>query len=182
MALKEVPAGRDVPNDVNVIIEIPMHGEPIKYEVDKETGALFVDRFMSAPMHYPVNYGYIPQTLGGDGDPLDVLVVAPYALMPGVVVRVRPIGYLHMEDEAGEDLKLIAVPVDKLSTSYRHIKSYRELPMLLIQQIEHFFSHYKDLEPNKWVKLRGWSDTDDALKAIIDGVKLYQTKLEQKAS
>lgn len=173
MALMHVPAGKQVPNDVNVIIEIPAHADPIKYEVDKESGALFVDRFMSTPMHYPVNYGYIPQTLGGDGDPLDVLVVAPFPLLPGVVVRVRPIGYLNMEDDAGEDIKLIAVPVDKLSPIYRTVQSQRDLPPLLLQQIEHFFSHYKDLEPGKWVKLHGWGEAADARRIIEEGVAAY---------
>ena len=181
MALSDVPAGRDVPNDVNVVIEIPMHGQPIKYEVDKETGAIFVDRFMSTPMHYPVNYGYIPQTLGGDGDPLDMLVVAPYPLLPGTVVRVRPIGYLNMEDDGGEDLKLIGVPVDKLSSIYRTVQSQRDLPPLLLEQIVHFFSHYKDLEPGKWVKIRGWGEAADARKAIIDGVALHNNSKEKAA-
>lgn len=174
MALSKVPAGKQIPNDVNVIIEIPAHADPIKYEVDKETGALFVDRFMSTPMRYPINYGYIPQTLGGDGDPLDVLVVAPFPLLPGVVVRVRPVGYLNMEDDAGEDIKLIAVPVDKLSPIYRSVQSQRDLPPLLLQQIEHFFTHYKDLEPGKWVKLRGWGEAADARRLIEAGVEEYQ--------
>ncbi len=182
MALSNVPAGRDIPNDVNVIIEIPMYGDPIKYEVDKDTGALFVDRFMSTPMRYPVNYGYIPQTLGGDGDPLDMLVVAPFPLMPGTVVRVRTIGYLNMEDDGGEDLKLIGVPVDKLSSIYRTVQSQRDLPPLLLEQIVHFFSHYKDLEPGKWVKIRGWGEAADARKAIIDGVAAYKAAEKTKAA
>ncbi|TMG93927.1 MAG: inorganic diphosphatase [Betaproteobacteria bacterium] len=156
MNLDRVPAGNDVPDDCNVIIEIPMRGDPIKYEVDKETGAVFVDRFMSTAMHYPCNYGYIPDTISDDGDPVDVLVVSPFPLMPGVVVRCRPIGMLKMSDEAGGDHKLVAVPIDKLTPLYRQIETVRDLPELSLSQIAHFFGHYKDLEPGKWVKVLGW--------------------------
>ncbi|MBS0335311.1 MAG: inorganic diphosphatase, partial [Proteobacteria bacterium] len=145
MNLDRVTTGRDVPNDVNVIIEIPMNAEPIKYEVDKETGAMFVDRFMSTAMHYPCNYGYIPRTLSGDGDPVDVLVLSPFPLITGVVLRCRPVGMLKMEDEAGEDTKLLAVPIDKLTSLYRSVNSPRDLPELTLAQIAHFFQHYKDL-------------------------------------
>ena len=174
MSLDRVPAGKDVPNDFNVVIEIPMHGDPIKYEVDKESGALFVDRFMTTAMHYPCNYGYVPQTLSDDGDPVDVLVITPFALMPGVVVRVRPIGILKMTDEAGGDTKLLAVPIDKLPPLYRHIETARDLPELTLSQITHFFQHYKDLEPGKWVKVDGWGSPEEAKAEVRDGVKRYK--------
>ena len=174
MNLDRVDSGRDVPNDFNVVIEIPMNGEPVKYELDKETGALFVDRFMSTAMHYPCNYGYIPHTLSGDGDPVDVLVVTPYPLIPGVVVRCRPVGLLKMTDEAGNDEKLLAVPVDKLITIYRKVQSPRDLPEITLNQIAHFFAHYKDLEAGKWVKVEGWVGPEEAKKAIQDGVKRYK--------
>ena len=174
MNLDRVNSGRDVPNDFNVVIEIPMNGDPIKYELDKETGALFVDRFMSTAMHYPCNYGYIPHTLSGDGDPVDVLVVTPYPLIPGVVVRCRPVGMLNMVDEAGSDEKLLAVPVDKLITIYRKVQSPRDLPEITLNQIAHFFAHYKDLEAGKWVKVEGWVGLEEAKKAIQDGVKRYK--------
>ena len=174
MSLDRVDSGRDLANDVNVIVEIPMHSDPIKYEVDKETGALFVDRFVSTSMHYPCNYGYIPQTLSGDGDPVDVLVIAPFALVPGVVVRCRPIGLLKMEDEAGRDTKLLAVPIDKLTPLYRQVESARDLPELTLAQISHFFAHYKDLEPGKWVKVEGWGSPEEARREIEDGVKRFR--------
>ena len=173
MNLDRVDAGRDVPNDVNVVIEIPMNGDPIKYELDKATGALFIDRFMSTSMHYPCNYGYIPRTLSGDGDPVYVLVVTPYPLIPGVVVRCRPVGMLKMTDEAGADEKLLAVPIDKLTPIYRNVQSSRDLPELTQTQITHFFEHYKDLEPGKWVQVQGWVGAEEAKKAILDGVKLF---------
>jgi len=175
MNLDRVTSGRDVPNDFNVVIEIPMNGDPIKYELDKETGALFVDRFMSTAMHYPCNYGYIPNTLSGDGDPVDVLVVTPYPLIPGVVVRCRPLGMLKMTDEAGDDEKLLAVPIDKLISIYRNVQTPRDLPELVQNQIAHFFAHYKDLEKGKWVKIDGWVGPEEAKKAILDGVKRYKT-------
>jgi inorganic pyrophosphatase len=174
MNLDRVPTGRDVPNDVNVIIEIPMHAPPIKYEVNKETGAMFVDRFMSTAMHYPCNYGYIPRTLAGDSDPVDVLVLSPVPLITGVVVRCRPVGMLKMEDDAGDDTKLLAVPIDKLTPLYRGITSPRDLPEATTAQITHFFQHYKDLEPGKWVKVIGWMDAEDAKKEILSGIKGYQ--------
>ncbi|MDE2259928.1 MAG: inorganic diphosphatase [Betaproteobacteria bacterium] len=173
MNLDRVPAGRDIPNDFNVIIEIPMNGEPIKYELDKETGAMFVDRFMSTAMHYPCNYGYIPKTLSDDGDPVDVLVLTPIPLITGVVVRCRPIGLLKMTDEAGEDAKLLAVPVDKLCNIYRVIQSPRDLPELTLSQIAHFFEHYKDLEPGKWVQIEGWVGQEEAKSEILAGIENY---------
>jgi len=174
MNLDRVSTGRDVPNDVNVIIEIPMNAEPIKYEVDKETGAMFVDRFMSTAMHYPCNYGYIPHTLSGDGDPVDVLVISPFALISGVVLRCRPVGMLKMEDEAGEDTKLIAVPIDKLTSLYRTVNTPDDLPGSTLAQIAHFFQHYKDLEPGKWVKVEGWVGPKEAKQEILDGVARYK--------
>ena len=174
MNLDRVTAGRDLANDFNVIIEIPMNADPIKYEIDKSTGALFVDRFVSTAMHYPCNYGYVPNTLSGDGDPVDVLVLTPFALMPGVVVRCRPIGLLKMSDEAGEDTKLLAVPIDKLTPLYRHIQTARDLPEQTLTQITHFFAHYKDLEPGKWVKVEGWGSPEEAKKEIADGVKRFE--------
>jgi inorganic pyrophosphatase len=173
MNLDRVTAGRDVPNDVNVIIEIPMNADPIKYEVDKETGAMFVDRFMSTAMHYPCNYGYVPRTLSGDGDPVDVLVLSPVPLLSGVVLRCRPIGMLKMEDEAGEDTKVLAVPIDKLTPLYHGIANPRDLPVGELTRIAHFFEHYKDLEPGKWVKVRGWVGPEEAKKEITDGLARF---------
>ena len=174
MSLNLVPAGKNLPEDFNVIIEIPMNGAPIKYEVDKDSGAIFVDRFMATAMHYPCNYGYIPSTLSEDGDPVDVLVVTPFPLIPGVVVRCRTVGMLRMSDESGVDAKLIAVPVDKLSKLYQNVKTLQDLPELLIAQIVHFFEHYKDLEPGKWVKVDEWADAAAAKAEIMAGVQRYQ--------
>ena len=173
MNLDRVSTGHDVPNDVNVIIEIPMNADPVKYEVDKETGAVFVDRFMSTAMHYPCNYGYVPRTLSGDGDPVDVLVLSPFPLITGVVVRCRPVGMLRMKDEAGEDTKLLAVPIDKLTSQYRGIRSPRDLPEARLAAITHFFEHYKDLERGKWVKVQGWTGAAPARKEILDGMARY---------
>ncbi|MCF6235644.1 MAG: inorganic diphosphatase [Gammaproteobacteria bacterium] len=178
MSLNAVSVGKDVPNDVNVIIEIPAHSDPVKYEVDKDSGALFVDRFMSTAMHYPCNYGYVPNTLSDDGDPVDVLVVTPFPLVSGAVIRVRPVGMLRMTDEAGFDAKLIAVPVDKLSKIYSNVKKPEDLSQLLLDQITHFFEHYKDLEPNKWVKVENWVGVDEAKAEIIEGVKRYEDSLK----
>jgi inorganic pyrophosphatase len=179
MILDHVQTGRNVPDDINVIIEIPAHGEPIKYELDKETGAMFVDRFMSTAMHYPCNYGYVPHTLSEDGDPVDVLVVTPIPLITGVVVRCRPVGMLKMTDEAGIDAKVIAVPVDKLTSLYSHVQAPDDLPQLLLKQISHFFEHYKDLEPGKWVKVEGWVGVDGAREEILSGVARYQAAPEK---
>jgi inorganic pyrophosphatase len=173
VSLDRVDSGRDLANDFNVIVEIPMHSDPIKYEVDKETGALFVDRFVAASMHYPCNYGYVPNTLSLDGDPVDVLVITPFALMPGVVVRCRPIGMLKMTDEGGVDQKILAVPIDKLTPLYRHIETSRDLPETMLAQVEHFFAHYKDLEPGKWVKVEGWGSPEEARREIAEGVKRF---------
>ena len=173
MNLDRVGPGRDVPNEFNVIIEIPMNADPIKYEVDKETGALFVDRFMSTAMHYPCNYGYIPHTLSGDGDPVDVLLLSPLPLISGVVVRSRTIGMLKMTDEAGSDEKLLAVPIDKLCNVYHRINTPDDLPASTLDQIRHFFEHYKDLEPGKWVKVEGWLGPTAARKEILAGVERY---------
>jgi len=181
VGLDRVPSGKDLPNDFNVVVEISMHAEPIKYEVDKESGAVFVDRFMSTSMHYPCNYGYIPHTIAGDGDPVDVLVMSQFALPPGVVVRCRPIGMLKMTDEAGEDAKLLAVPVDKLTPMYRSVTSPRDLPQVMLDQISHFFEHYKDLEPGKFVKVQGWGDIEDAKREIMQGVERYAAAKEKPA-
>ncbi|MES2534616.1 MAG: inorganic diphosphatase [Pseudomonadota bacterium] len=173
MSLNKVPAGRDLPNDFNVIIEIPMNADPIKYEVDKESGAIFVDRFMGTAMHYPCNYGYIPHTISDDGDPVDVLVITPFPLFPGVVVRCRPIGVLKMTDEAGGDAKVLAVPVDKVLSIYTHWQKPEDMNDLRLQQIQHFFEHYKDLEKGKWVKIEGWFGPEDAKAEIMSGVAAY---------
>lgn len=174
MNLDRVTAGHDVPHDVNVIIEIPMNADPVKYEVDKATGAVFVDRFMSTAMHYPCNYGYIPQTLSGDGDPADVLVISPFALITGVVVRCRPVGMLRMEDEAGDDTKVLAVPIDKLTSLYRRIESPRDVPRASLATIAHFFKHYKDLERGKWVEVKGWVGPSQAKREILDAVARFR--------
>ena len=173
MILDRVSSGKNVPNDINVVIEIPSHSDPVKYEVDKATGAMFVDRFMGTAMHYPCNYGYIPQTLSEDGDPVDVLVVTPIPVISGSVIRVRPLGMLSMSDEAGKDAKIIAVPIDNLSSLYSHMKSVRDLPRSLLDSIAHFFDHYKDLEPGKWVKIEGWVDTEEAKQEILDSIERY---------
>jgi inorganic pyrophosphatase len=173
MSLNKVPAGRSLPEDFNVIIEIPMNADPIKYEVDKESGAIFVDRFMGTAMHYPCNYGYIPHTISDDGDPVDVLVITPFPLLPGVVVRCRAIGVLKMTDEAGGDAKLLAVPVDKILPIYTHWQKPADMNVLRLNQIQHFFEHYKDLEPGKWVKIDGWYGPEEAHKEIMNGVEAY---------
>ncbi|MCE5233207.1 MAG: inorganic diphosphatase [Mizugakiibacter sp.] len=167
MGLDLVPAGRDVPNEINVVIEIPKDAEPVKYEVDKASGAIFVDRILSTPMRYPCNYGYVPHTLGGDGDPLDALVILPLPLVPGAVIRCRPVGILRMSDEAGSDEKLVVVPVAKVFAGYAHIADIGQVSGHWLQRIGHFFEHYKDLEKGKWVKLDGWGGADDA-RAEID--------------
>ncbi len=179
MNLDRVPSGKDLPNDINVVIEIPAHSDPVKYEVDKQTGAMFVDRFMTAAMHYPCNYGYIPHTLSDDGDPADVLVVTPIPLISGSVIRCRPVGVLNMDDEAGGDAKLIAVPHDKLCVGYRSVQEATDLPELLLAQIAHFFEHYKDLEPNKWVKIKGWGDAAEARAEITASVERYNNADEK---
>jgi len=174
MSFDRVSPGKQLPDDFNVIIEIPMNADPVKYEVDKDSGAIFVDRFMLTAMHYPCNYGYIPQTLSDDGDPSDVLVLTPFPIQLGAVVRCRAIGVLEMDDEAGGDAKLLAVPVDKLYPPYRHIKSYEDLPAEDTARIQHFFEHYKDLEKGKWVKVKGWQGVAAAHKEILDSVERYK--------
>ncbi|MBI1906803.1 MAG: inorganic diphosphatase [Rhodocyclales bacterium] len=171
MGFENVSVGKDVPNDINVIIEIPAQADPIKFEVDKDSGAIFVDRFMGTSMRYPINYGYVPHTVAGDGDPVDVLVVTPFPLLPGVVIRCRPVGVLKMEDESGMDAKVVAVPVSKLTPLYDKVQSIADLPDLLMKQTVHFFEHYKDLEPGKWVKVIGWGDIAEARQEILDGIK-----------
>ncbi len=171
MDLSKVPAGKNLPWDVNVIIEIPLRGEPVKYEVDKESGAMFVDRFLHTAMYYPCNYGFIPHTLSGDGDPVDVCVVGHHSVIPGAVLRSRPVGVLIMEDEAGQDEKLLAVPVDKLHPFYSNVKNYSDLPETMTEQIAHFFQHYKDLEKGKWVKIIRWGDAEEAARMITEGLE-----------
>ncbi len=174
MNLDRVDSGRDIPNDFNVIVEIPMRADPIKYEVDKETGALFVDRFMMTAMHYPCNYGYVPHTIADDGDPVDVLVITPYPLTVGAVIRCRPVGVLKMEDEAGGDSKLVAVPIDKILPIYKHWRRPEDLQPERLMQIQHFFEHYKDLEHGKWVKVLGWGGPEEAGAEIIDGMARFK--------
>lgn len=173
MALDKVSAGRGLPDDINVVIEIPKDAEPVKYEVDKATDAIFVDRVLSTPMRYPCNYGYVPRTLGGDGDPLDALVILPLPLIPAAVIRCRPVGMLQMSDEAGSDEKLVVVPTEKIFAGYAHIDSIDKVSGHWLQRIGHFFQHYKDLEDGKWVKLDGWADADAACKEIMDSVERY---------
>ena len=173
MSLDKVSPGKNVPDSFNVIIEIPMNADPVKYEVDKESGAIFVDRFMSTAMHYPTNYGYVPKTISGDGDPVDVLVITPVPLIPGVVVTCRPIRMLKMEDEAGEDGKVLAVPTDRILSIYTQWQKPEDLNPLRLKTIAHFFEHYKDLEEGKWVKVLGWEGPEAAKKEITDGMANY---------
>ncbi len=172
--LNSVTAGAKAPDEINVIIEIPANSEPVKYEVDKSNGTMFVDRFMSTSMRYPCDYGYIPETLGNDGDPTDVLVISPLPLISGAVITVRPVGMLNMTDEAGQDTKIIAVPINKLTSLYQHIQNYLDLGDLTLNRIAHFFQHYKDLEPNKWVKIDGWQDIAAAKTEIMASLARYR--------
>ena len=174
MSLHNVTPGDKAPDEFNVIIEIPMNADPIKYEVDEESGALFVDRFMATSMHYPCNYGYIPQTLADDGDPVDVLVVTPVPLIPGVVVRCRPLGMLKMQDEAGGDNKLLAVPVNKILSIYSQWTKAEDLNPMRLKTIQHFFEHYKDLEEGKWVKVLGWEGPAAAREEIVAGIAAWR--------
>ncbi|HLV27854.1 MAG TPA: inorganic diphosphatase [Burkholderiaceae bacterium] len=176
MSLDRVPAGDNLPDEFNVIIEIPMNADPVKYEVDKASGTIFVDRFMLTAMHYPCNYGFIPQTLSDDGDPVDVLVMTPFPIQVGAVVRCRALGMLKMEDEAGIDAKLLAVPVDKLYPAYGRLRSTDDVSSEMRGQIQHFFEHYKDLEKGKWVKVQGWEGPEAAAKEIIDGAARYRSE------
>ena len=170
MRIDKIATGRNVPHDVNVILEVPVGGEPIKYELDKESGTLVVDRFLYTSMRYPGNYGFIPHTLSGDGDPVDVLIANSRAIAPGAVISVRPVGVLLMEDNAGKDEKIIAVPSQHISQRFDGIANYKDLPEITLSQIEHFFAHYKDLEPGKWVKILRWGDAAEACQMIIDGI------------
>ncbi|MCI4412031.1 MAG: inorganic diphosphatase [Thiotrichales bacterium] len=175
MSFVNIPAGK-VPDEMNVLIEIPANSTPIKYEIDKETDALWVDRFMATTMFYPANYGFVNQTLGLDGDPVDVLVVTPYPLHPGCAIRCRPVAVLKMTDDGGQDAKIIAVPVDKLTTIYKNVRDLDDLPELLRAQIQHFFERYKDLEPGKWARIDGWEGVESAKKELMDGVTRYQAQ------
>lgn len=170
MRIDQIPVGKNAPDDVNVIIEVPIGGEPIKYELDKASGALVVDRFLYTAMRYPGNYGFIPHTLSGDGDPVDVLVANTRAIAPGAVMSVRPVGVLLMEDNAGMDEKIVAVPSSHISARFENVSNYSDLPEITLQQIEHFFAHYKDLEPGKWVKIIRWGDAAEARKLIQEGM------------
>jgi inorganic pyrophosphatase len=178
MDISKIPVGVNPPYDVNAVIEIPQGGEPVKYELDKESGAIFVDRFLHTAMYYPGNYGFIPHTLSDDGDPCDVLVVGPTPVVPGAVIRVRPIGTLMMVDEAGGDEKILAVPVDKLHPFYAGVDSWRSLPAILTEQIAHFFKHYKDLEKGKSVTIERWADAEETGEIIRQGMARYQEKLK----
>ena len=174
MSLDHVTPGEKAPDTFNVIIEISMNGDPIKYEVDKASGSLFVDRFMNTAMHYPTNYGYVPKTIAGDGDPVDVLVITPVPLPPGVVVPCRALGILKMEDEGGVDGKVLAVPTEKILPLYSQWQKLEDLNPVRLRSIEHFFEHYKDLDPGKWVKVTGWGDKSEAHKEITDGIAAYE--------
>jgi inorganic pyrophosphatase len=176
MNIEKIPVGKNPPWDVNVIIEVPLGGEPVKYELDKDSGAMYVDRFLHTAMRYPCNYGFVPHTLAADGDPVDVLVAARSTLVPGAVVRARPIGVLVMEDEAGADEKILSVPVDALHPYYSEVTSYRGLPKILREQIAHFFQHYKDLEPGKWVKITRWGEADEACRLIEEAIAAAKRK------
>lgn len=179
MALKKIPVGQNPPQDINVIIENPKGGDPVKYEMDKETGLMFVDRFLHTAMVYPGNYGFIPNTLSGDGDPVDVLVVGNVPVMPGAVMRSRPIGVLLMEDDGGQDEKIIAVPVAKLHPYHEGVNDIGDLPTILREQIAHFFTHYKDLEKGKWSKIKGWGNAAEAEKMILEGIEREKEKQNQ---
>ena len=174
MNLDRVTSGKDAPNDINGVSEIPAYSDPVKYEVDKEAGAMFVDRFMNTAMHYPCNYGYVPHTLSKDGDPVDVLVVTPVPLIPGSVIRCRPVGVLKMTDESGDDAKVLAVPIDKLCRIYRNVKEIDDVSPALLDQVAHFFEHYKDLDEGKWVRVQGWAGAEEARAEILASMALYK--------
>ena len=182
MGLDLVTAGKNPPDEINVIIEIPKDSEPVKYEVDKESGAIFVDRILSTPMRYPCNYGYVPQTLCGDGDPADVLVVLPLSLIPGSVIRCRPVGVLRMTDEAGGDEKILAVPVTKVFNGYAHINDIEQVSPHWLERIGHFFEHYTDLEKDKWVKLDGWGNAQEAKQILSESITRYQASGDKPKS
>ena len=174
MDLSKIPIGFDPPHDINVVVEVPLGGHPVKYELDKASGAIFVDRFLHTAMFYPANYGFVPHTLSLDGDPCDVLVVGPTPVVPGAVLRARPIGALLMEDEAGGDEKIIAVPVDKLHPFHTGVADYRALPDILIRQNEQYFTHYKDLEPGKWAKISHVGGVEEARTVILDSIERHK--------
>ncbi len=176
MRLDAIAIGNNPPNDVNVIIEVPIGGEPIKYEMNKEAGTLFVDRFLHTPMRYPGNYGFVPHTLSDDGDPIDVLIANTRPILPGAVINVCPVGVLKMEDDGGGDEKIIAVPSPKLTKRYLHVKTYTDLPQITLEQIQHFFEHYKDLEAGKWVKVLGWGGAEEARRLIVEAIQREQAK------
>ncbi|MGF7160969.1 inorganic pyrophosphatase [Rhodoligotrophos appendicifer] len=180
MRLEEISIGMNPPKEVNVVVEIPLGGEPIKYEMDKASGALFVDRFLYTSMRYPGNYGFIPHTLSEDGDPVDVLVANRRSIVPGAVMACRPVGVLHMRDEAGEDEKIIAVPANRLTAMYDKVHSYQDLPDILLKQIAHFFEHYKDLESTKWVEIVGWGDANEAERLILQGIEAAEQKARDR--
>ena len=171
MRIEAISVGADPPHEINVLVEVPVGGEPIKYELDKEAGTLVVDRFLYTSMRYPGNYGFVPHTLSGDGDPLDVLICNQRGIVPGAIIAVRPIGVFLMQDEAGVDEKVIAVPVSRLTRRYDQVQDYKHLPEITVKQIEHFFEHYKDLEPSKWVKTLGWGDVDAAKKIVVECIE-----------
>lgn len=179
MGLDHVSTGKNPPDEINVIIEIPKDSEPVKYEVDKESGAIFVDRILSTPMRYPCNYGYVPQTLCGDGDPADVLVVLPLSLIPGSVIRCRPVGVLRMTDEAGGDEKILAVPATKVFSGYAHIEDINQVSPHWLERIGHFFEHYKDLEKGKWVKLDGWGNAEEAKQILRDAMARHESSSDK---
>ncbi|MEM6762887.1 MAG: inorganic diphosphatase [Pseudomonadota bacterium] len=171
MRIDAIPIGDNPPEDFNVVIEVPVGGEPIKYELDKESGTLWVDRFLYTPMQYPVNYGFVPHTLSDDGDPIDVMIASTRPIVPGAVMSARPIGVLQMEDEGGQDEKILAVPSTHLTLRYEKIKTYADMPLITLEQIQHFFEHYKDLEPSKWVKVLGWADVDVAKRLVMEAIE-----------
>ena len=173
MRLEAIPVGNNPPDDINVIVEVPVGGEPIKYEMDKASGTLVVDRFLYTPMRYPGNYGFVPHTLSADGDPIDVLVCNTRAIIPGAIINCRPIGVLVMEDDGGGDEKVIAVPSSKLTKRYDKVVNYDDLPGITWKQVEHFFAHYKDLEPGKWVKIHHWGNADEAKRLIRDAMARF---------
>ena len=174
MRIEAIPIGRNPPEDINVVIEVAIGGEPIKYEMDKDAGTLFVDRFLYTPMRYPGNYGFVPHTLSDDGDPMDVLVANTRPIIPGAVINVRPVGVLRMKDEGGGDEKIIAVPSPRLTQRYVNVRNYTDLPSITLEQIQHFFEHYKDLEPGKWVKMEGWGNASEAAVLITNAIERAQ--------
>ncbi len=176
MDISKISIGKNAPEEVNVVIENTQGGTPVKYELDKESGAMFVDRFVHTPMFYPANYGFVPNTLGGDGDPVDVLVYAQHAIIPGAVIAARPVGVLVMEDDGGQDEKILAVPVTKTHPMFASVEEYSDLPQILLDEIEHFFTHYKDLEKGKWVKMKGWEGSEKAKELLREGIEREKTQ------